>query len=147
MVFDPYCTATKKAMEQTLIIIKPDAFAKGKVGATITRFENAGFEIVRCRMMALDRPLLRLHYAHIADKPFFPEIEQFMSSRPVIVLVLQGPGVVARVRLLIGPTDSQAAPAGTLRGDWGTNKMANIVHASDSPEAAEEEIARFFGSP
>lgn len=132
-------------MEKTLIILKPDAFEKRKVGATLARFENAGYEIVATKMMQLDSGLLRQHYAHIADKPFFPEIEAFMSSRPVIVVVLQGKSVIDRVRNLVGPTNSLAAPAGTIRGDWGTDMMLNIVHASDSPDSAAAEIERFFG--
>lgn len=131
-------------MEKTLIILKPDAFTKRKAGATLARFEAAGFEIVAAKMLQLQSAKLREHYAHIADKPFFPEIEAFMSSRPVMVLVLKGAGVIARVRNLVGPTDSAQAAAGTIRGDWGTDKMLNIVHASDSPEAATAEIARFF---
>lgn len=131
-------------MEKTLIILKPDAFAKRKAGATLTRFEEAGFEVVAAKMIRLDQSLLREHYAHIADKPFFPEIEAFMSSGPVLVLVLEGAGVINRVRKLVGPTDSHEAAAGTIRGDWGTDKMANIVHASDGPETAEAEIKRFF---
>ena len=131
-------------MEKTLIILKPDAFAKCKVGATISRFEQAGFNVIGAKMMQLESAKLREHYAHIADKPFFPEIEEFMSSRPVIVLALEGDGVIDRVRLLVGPTNSKQAPAGTIRGDWGTDVMRNIAHASDSPEAAEAELKRFF---
>ena len=131
-------------MEKTLIILKPDAFEKRKVGATLTRFEDAGYNIVAAKMMQLTGALLKEHYAHIADKPFFPEIERFMSSRSVIVIVLEGNAVIDRVRNLVGPTNSLAAPAGTIRGDWGTNMMLNIVHASDSPESAELEIKRFF---
>jgi nucleoside-diphosphate kinase len=131
-------------MEKTLIILKPDAFAKRKVGATIDRFEQAGFNIVGAKLMQLGSGKLREHYAHIADKPFFPEIEEFMSSRPVIVLALEGDGVIDRVRLLVGPTNSKVAPGGTIRGDWGSDVMKNIVHASDSPEAAEAELKRFF---
>lgn len=131
-------------MEKTLIILKPDAFEKRKVGATIARFEDAGLTIVATKMMELDSALLKEHYAHIADKPFFPEIEGFMSSMPVIVMVLQGNSAIERVRNLVGPTNSLAAPAGTIRGDWGTNMMLNIVHASDGPETAEAEIKRFF---
>ncbi len=131
-------------MEKTLIILKPDTFAKRKVGATISRFENAGFEITAAKMMRLDSGLLKEHYAHIADKPFFPEIEAFMSSRPVIVMILEGKSVIERVRRLVGPTNSLEAPAGTIRGDWGSDMMLNIVHASDGPETAAAEIKRFF---
>ncbi|MEX0332518.1 MAG: nucleoside-diphosphate kinase [Puniceicoccaceae bacterium] len=131
-------------MEKTLIILKPDAFEKRKVGATIARFEDAGLSIVATKMIELSSALLKEHYAHIADKPFFPEIEGFMSSMPVIVMVLEGNSAIERVRNLVGPTNSLAAPAGTIRGDWGTNMMLNIVHASDGPETAEMEIKRFF---
>lgn len=131
-------------MEQTLIILKPDAFSKRKVGATIDRFEQAGFDIAGAKMLHLGKDILRDHYAHIADKPFFPEIEEFMSSRPVLVLILEGPDVITRIRNLVGATDSNKAAAGTIRGDWGTDMMLNIVHASDSPESAAIEIKRFF---
>ena len=87
---------------------------------------------------------LREHYAHVADKPFYPEIEAFMSSRPVIVAVLTGDNVIARVRELLGPTNSKVAPKGTIRGDFGTEMMRNVCHASDSPAAAEAEVRRFF---
>lgn len=132
-------------MEKTLIIIKPDTFAKRKVGATIARFEDAGYDIVAAKMVRLEPGKLKEHYAHIADKPFFPEIEEFMRSQPVLLMVLAGTGVIDRIRNLVGPTNSQKAPAGTLRGDWGTDMMRNIVHASDSKESAEVEIDRFFG--
>ena len=131
-------------MEKSLIILKPDCMEKGYQGEVLSRFTKLGFEIVACKMMRLGSTILREHYAHIADKPFFPEIEGFMSSRPVIVLVLQGKGVIDRVRLVLGPTNSQKAAAGTIRGDMGENMMVNICHASDSPEAAEVEIKRFF---
>jgi nucleoside-diphosphate kinase len=133
-------------MEKTLIILKPDAFAKRKVGATITRFEDAGFDIVAARMLRLDSALLKEHYAHIAHLPFFPEIDEFMSSRPVLILVLQGRKAIERIRNLVGPTNSLNAPAGTIRGDWGSDMMLNIVHASDGPESAEAEIKRFFAA-
>lgn len=131
-------------MEKTLIILKPDCMAAKKAGEVISRFENAGFTIVAAKMASLDSAILREHYAHVADKPFFPEIEAFMSSRPVIFLALEGEGVVQKVRDLLGPTDSTAAPAGTIRGDLGTDMMKNVVHASDSVENAAIEIDRFF---
>jgi nucleoside-diphosphate kinase len=95
-------------------------------------------------MTRLTPTLLREHYAHVATKPFYPEIEQFMSSRPVIMMALRGPGIVQKVRDLLGPTDSRKAAKGTIRGDFGTEMMKNVVHASDSDENAQIELARFF---
>ena len=114
------------------------------VGNVVDRFEKAGFEIVGCKMTRLTAAQLREHYAHVADKPFYPEIEAFMSSRPVIVIALRGDGIVAKVRDLLGPTDSRKAPKGTIRGDFGTEMMKNVVHASDSDANGLIEIARFF---
>lgn len=131
-------------MEKSLILLKPDCMESKKAGEVIARFENAGFEICAAKLMQLDGPLLKEHYSHLLDKPFFPEIEAFMSSRPVLALVLQGDDAIARIRDLLGPTDSTKAAPGTVRGDLGKNVMHNIAHASDSPEAAKAEIARFF---
>ena len=114
------------------------------VGNVLNRFETAGFVVVGCKMMRLTPALLREHYAHVADKPFFPEIEAFMSSRPVIAMALQGENIVQKVRDLLGPTDSRKAAKGTIRGDFGTEMMKNVVHASDSVENAKLELARFF---
>lgn len=131
-------------MAKTLIILKPDCMAQKYVGEVLRRFEKEGFEICACKMAKLDSEILKEHYAHVADKPFFPEIEEFMSSRPVIILILEGENVIERVRDLLGPTNSKEAPKGTIRGDLGTDMMKNVVHASDSPESAEAEIKRFF---
>ncbi len=131
-------------MQKTLIIFKPDCMQQQHVGNVLDRFEKAGFAIVGCKMMRLTPAILREHYAHVADKPFYPEIEAFMSSRSVIVMALQGDQVVQKVRDLLGPTDSRKAPKGTIRGDFGTEMMKNVVHASDSVENAKAEIARFF---
>lgn len=131
-------------MQKTLIILKPDCMEKKHVGAVTDRFEKAGFSIIGCKMVRLSSALLREHYAHVASKPFYPDIEKFMSSRPVIVMALQGEDVVAKVRDLLGPTDSKKAPKGTLRGDFGTDMMVNVAHASDSEENGRAEIARFF---
>jgi nucleoside-diphosphate kinase len=95
-------------------------------------------------MMRLTPELLRGHYAHVADRPFYPELERFMGSRPVIVMALEGRDAIARVREMLGPTDATKAPKGTIRGDFGTGTTANIVHASDSVENGGIEIARFF---
>jgi len=97
-----------------------------------------------CKMLQLTKPLLEEHYAHIASKPFFPEVEEFMSSSPVIALAIGGERVVERVRDLLGPTDSKKAAKGTIRGDMGVDVMVNVLHASDSLESAEKELKRFF---
>jgi nucleoside-diphosphate kinase len=131
-------------MQKTLVIFKPDAMEQRHVGNVLDRFEKAGFTIIGCKLTRLTPALLREHYAHVADKPFYPEIERFMSSRPVIVMALAGDGIVAKVRDLLGPTDSRKAAKGTIRGDFGTEMMKNVVHASDSDENARAEIARFF---
>ncbi|TVR51240.1 MAG: nucleoside-diphosphate kinase [Puniceicoccaceae bacterium] len=131
-------------METSFIILKPDCLEKGIAGTVIDRFEKAGFAIVGCKMARLDSRILREHYAHVADKPFFPEIEAFMSSRPVIFLALRGENAVEKIRELLGPTDSTKAAKGTIRGDFGTDVMKNVVHASDSPETARAELKRFF---
>jgi nucleoside-diphosphate kinase len=131
-------------MQKTLIIFKPDCMAQHHVGAVLDRFEQAGFNPIGSKMIRLSPAVLRAHYAHVADKPFYPEIEQFMSSRPVIVMALEGEAIVLKVRDLLGPTDSRKAAKGTIRGDFGTDVMKNVVHASDSEENAKIEIARFF---
>ncbi|MEO7600364.1 MAG: nucleoside-diphosphate kinase [Opitutus sp.] len=131
-------------MQKTFVIFKPDCMEKRLVGSVLSRFEAAGFNVVGCKMATLTPALLREHYAHVADKPFYPEIEQFMSSRPVIMIALQGQDVVQKVRDLLGPTDSRKAAKGTIRGDFGTEMMKNVVHASDSDENAKIELARFF---
>lgn len=131
-------------MEKTFVIFKPDAMEKRVVGTVLSRFEAAGFDVIGCKMARLSPALLREHYAHVASKPFYPEIETFMSSRPVIMMALQGSNIVQRVRDLLGPTDSRKAAKGTIRGDFGTEMMKNVVHASDSVDNAKAELARFF---
>jgi nucleoside-diphosphate kinase len=118
--------------------------AQRHVGSALDRFERAGFDVIGCKMARLEPALLREHYAHVAHLPFYPEIESFMGSRPVIVMALQGKDVVKRVRDLLGPTDSRKAAKGTIRGDYGTDMMRNVVHASDSVDNAKAELARFF---
>jgi nucleoside-diphosphate kinase len=118
--------------------------AQRHVGNVLSRFEAAGFTVVGCKMGRLTPAVLREHYAHVAGKPFYPEIEAFMSSRPVIMMALEGDGIVQKVRDLLGPTDSRKAAKGTIRGDFGTEMMKNVVHASDSDENAQIELKRFF---
>lgn len=131
-------------LQTTLILFKPDAISKGLCGAALTRFEAAGLKIRGLRMLKFEDALLREHYAHIAAKPFFPEVARFMQSTPIIALALCGPNAVQKVRDLLGPTDSTQAAKGTIRGDLGKDVMANVCHASDSIEAAATEVRRFF---
>jgi nucleoside-diphosphate kinase len=133
-------------MEKTLLIFKPDSFENKCVGEVLQHFEENGFELCACKMTELSSDLLRDHYAHLIDLPHFPMIVGFMSKRPVIILVLQTENAVKKARDLIGPTDSKKAEKGTIRGDFGTDLMRNVVHASDSVENAKLEIKRFFSS-
>ena len=135
-----------KQHETTLILVKPDAVAQGLTGEVLQRLEKNGFKILNCRMLRLTPALLQEHYAHLASMPFFPEIETFMASGPVVAVALSGENAITRVRELLGPTDSTKAPKGTIRGDLGKDKMHNVLHASDSAEAAQAELKRFFGS-
>lgn len=130
--------------ETTLILFKPDAVAGGMVGKVLARFEEAGLRIRGLKMLRFDDALLKEHYAHIAAKPFFPEVQQFMQKTPVIALALEGENAVGRVRDLLGPTDSKKAAKGTIRGDFGVDVMVNVCHASDSAETAATELNRFF---
>jgi nucleoside-diphosphate kinase len=132
--------------ETTVILLKPDCCEKNLAGEVIDRFQKAGLSIRACKMIRLSDDLLKEHYSHLADLPFFPEIVEFMQSTPVIAMALSGDDAIAKVRSLLGPTDSQAAEKGTIRGDLGTDKMLNIAHASDTPENAAAEIKRFFGA-
>lgn len=131
-------------MEKTLILLKPDCIAAGRCGEVIARFEKAGFKILATKMMKLSSSLLREHYAHLTNKPFYPRIEAFMQSSPVIAMVLAGENIIEKAREMIGPTDSTKAPKGTVRGDLGKDVQENILHASDSQETAKAELKRFF---
>lgn len=135
--------------ERTLILFKPDCVIKNLSGIILQRLLAEGFRLRGMKMIQLDDAILREHYAHIQDlvidgEPLFPRLSAFMQSSPVVALILAGPGVITRVRTILGPTNSQKADKGTIRGDFGTNSMLNICHASDSPENAEIEIRRFF---
>ena len=131
-------------METTLILLKPDCVTKGHCGEVLQRFEKAGFRFRGCKMIRMSDELLRVHYAHIAQKPFFPEMEEFMQSSPIIAMAWQAEGVIDKVRALLGPTDSKKAAKGTIRGDFGVDVMVNVVHASDSLDSAKVELKRFF---
>lgn len=132
------------AMQRTLIIVKPDAVNRGLAGEIISRFENKGLKIVGAKMRYLEDKELEEHYSHIKDKPFFPVLRDFMKHSPSLLMVLEGNGVVDAVRLMCGPTHGLQAAPGTIRGDFSMSIQQNVVHASESDEAAAEEIKRFF---
>lgn len=131
-------------MEQTFIILKPSTIRRGLVGDVIERFQRKGLIISGIKMMQLNEDILREHYAHLVDRPFFPTLVKSMMATPVIVMVLAGKDVVTVVRQMVGATNCRNAAPGTIRGDFGMSGQENIVHASDSPENAKIEIARFF---
>lgn len=131
-------------MERTLIILKPDALQRGLAGQIISRMERKGLKIIGIKMMNVDSALLKAHYAHIADKPFYADVEKFMKSSPVIVMALEGQQCIDSIRIIVGSTDPRQADAGTIRGDFALATGRNLVHASDSKENGEAEVARFF---
>ena len=130
--------------EKSLIIIKPDAVQRNLIGEIISRIERKGLKIIGLKMMTIEDSVLEEHYAHIKDKPFFPGIRNFIKSCPVIIMAVEGVNAVSAIRLLVGPTKAWEANAGTIRGDFSLSTQSNIVHASDSVEAGESEIKRFF---
>jgi nucleoside-diphosphate kinase len=131
-------------MERTLILIKPDAIQRGMTGRIITRFEEKGLKLAGIKFMRLTDELLKEHYSHLADKPFFGGIKRFMQQTPVVAICLEGVDCVETVRRLCGITKAREATPGTIRGDWAMSVQANLVHASDSVETAQKEVARFF---
>lgn len=133
-------------MEKTLVLIKPDAIQRGLVGNIISRFETKGLKLVGMKMIALGDTILEEHYSHIADKPFFPPMRNFMKSTPIVAMAWEGFEAIEVVRTLAGSTNARKADVGTIRGDLSMSIQYNVVHASDSPEAATEEINRFFES-
>lgn len=131
-------------MEQTFVILKPSTIQRSLIGDVITRYQRKGLIVSGIKMMQLDEKILREHYAHLVDRPFFPSLVASMTRTPVIVMVLKGKDAVEVVRAMTGATNCRKAAPGTIRGDFGMSGQENIVHASDSPENAVIEINRFF---
>ncbi len=131
-------------MQKTLVILKPDALTRWVTGEIVSRLEKKGLKLVWSKMSMLNEDLLKEHYSHIADKPFFPSIVDFMTSAPVILQVWEGKDVVEVVRLMAWVTNSRQAQPGTIRWDFSMSIGNNVIHASESLEAANEEISRFF---
>ena len=134
------------ATERSLILIKPDAVERRLAGTLMSRLENKGLRIVGLKMLRVTPELSREHYAEHVDKPFYPLLEEFITAGPVIALVAEGPEAISVVRNMMGPTNGRDAPPGTIRGDFGLSRQMNLMHGSDSPEAAAREIEVYFDS-
>ena len=132
------------AIEKTYIMLKPDCIKRGLMGEVISRIEKKGYKITDAKLLNLDEKILREHYAHIADKPFFQEIVSYMTSGPVLAMIVEGENAVKGMRILMGATKFEEATAGTIRGDYAFCTSENIIHGSDSIENARIEIKRFF---
>src|SRR5438046_5810569 len=131
-------------MERTLIILKPDAVQRNLCGEIITRFENKGLQIVAAKLMKIPQQLAETHYEPHKGKPFYPGLVKFMTSSPVIVLVLAGKDAINIARKMMGATFGSKAEPGTIRGDFGVSNSFNLIHGSDSPESAQRELSLFF---
>jgi nucleoside-diphosphate kinase len=132
-------------MEETLIVLKPDALQRGLAGRIITRFEEKGFAIVAMKLMRISRELAERHYAVHKGKPFYDRLLAYVTSSPVVVMVLRAVGAIAVARKMMGATFGSKAEPGTIRGDLGVSSQFNLIHGSDSLEAARREIELFFG--
>jgi nucleoside-diphosphate kinase len=132
-------------MERTLILVKPDAFARGLTGEIVARFERKGLTIVAMRHMTVTRELAERHYAEHSERPFFGELVDFITSGPIVAMVLEGTNAVRAARQVIGATDPLEAATGSIRGDFAVEVGQNMVHGSDSTESAARESALFFG--
>jgi nucleoside-diphosphate kinase len=131
-------------MDRTLILVKPDAFERGLTGEMIARFERKGLKIIAMKHMTVDRPLAEEHYAEHRGKPFYADLVEFITSGPLVAMVLEGYEAVTAARQVIGATNPLEAAPGSLRGDFGLEVQNNLVHGADSPESATRETALFF---
>lgn len=131
-------------MQHTVVLLKPDAVQRGLIGQIISRLEKKGLKLVAMKLMTASEALLEEHYAHHKDKPFFAGLKTFMMSAPIVAMVWEGIDAISVVRKMAGATNAREADVGTIRADFSMSTSANIVHVSDSPEAAKEEIVRFF---
>jgi len=130
--------------QRTLVLIKPDAVRRGLVGQVLSRFEAKGLSIAAMELRAIDEQMADAHYAEHLEQPWYPPLRTFATSGPLVAMVLEGDEAIAVVRALNGATDGRAAAAGTIRGDYSLSNRENLVHASDSPESADREIALWF---
>lgn len=131
-------------MERTIVLVKPDALQRGLVGEIIHRFERKGLKLIGMKMVKMNDEIVEEWYSHHKDKPFFPNIKSFMQQTPIVAMVWEGLEAIPAVRKIVGITKGREAEAGSIRGDFGMSGAQNMVHASDSPEAATKEIGLIF---
>ena len=131
-------------MERTLVLLKPDCLQRRLLGRVLARFEDKGLQIVALKLMQVTPELARRHYAEHLRKKWYPALEAFITSGPLVAAVVEGPRAIRVVREMVGDTDSLEAAPGTIRGDYGSSKQMNLVHAADGPDAARREIEIFF---
>jgi len=131
-------------MERTLVLLKPDAVQRRLMGKIISRIEEKGLKVVAMKMMRVTRELAERHYAEHREKPFFGELVEFITSGPIVAMVVEGPKAIETVRKMMGKTNPLEADPGTIRGDYGLSITMNLIHGSDSPETATREIPIFF---
>ncbi|TWT93893.1 Nucleoside diphosphate kinase [Stieleria varia] len=132
------------SMQRTLVLLKPDAVQRRLIGELIARFEAKGLNIVAMKMLQVTPELAKQHYAEHVEKPFYPSLESFITSAPIVALAIDGLDVIQVVRDMLGATSGLKAAAGTIRGDFSSSRQMNLVHASDGPDAAQRELALYF---
>ena len=132
------------ALERSFVLLKPDAVARRLVGEILGRFESKGLKVVGMKMLKVTPDLSKKHYAEHVSKPFYPMLEEFITSGPVIALAIEGPQAITVIRSMLGSTNGREAPLGTIRGDFGLSRQMNLVHGSDGPDAAARELAIYF---
>ncbi len=134
------------ASERTLILVKPDGVQRKLIGTIVSRIENKGLNLIAMKMLNVTSELSKQHYAEHVEKPFYPDLEEFITSAPVLAMVVEGPEAVSVMRTLIGATNGRAAAPGTIRGDYGSSRQMNMIHGSDSVESANREIVIYFNA-
>ena len=131
-------------LERTLILVKPDGVQRRLIGRIVTRIEDKGLSLIGMKMMQVTPELSKQHYAEHVAKSFYKDLEAFITSGPVVAMVVEGPEAIAVMRTLMGKTNSRESLPGTIRGDLGASRQMNLIHGSDGPEAAQREIATYF---
>ena len=132
------------AAQRSLILVKPDGVHRRLIGTIISRIENKGLTIVAMKMLQVTPELSKQHYAEHVEKPFYPQLEEFITAAPVVAMIVQGPEAVSVMRAIIGATNGREAAPGTIRGDYGCSRQMNMIHGSDSAESAAREIDIYF---